>query len=261
MRVNLMPRDIGWYYGYDPTATPDLFEYVLGATIGYDSSMSFQVSCEAAAAHPFTGDILDLIARYEPLRLSGRVPEPVKARLRIDPALTAVKPGEAQSALLAKRREYRLLEENGKLFFQRVLYDPWHEINPTTNRAATVRERLSSTNRVATLTERFRVTDAPARLGVQIHAPRGAEIVDPYVELAGHRLSWQGKLTEGQFLFFWPGEPITRYAPQQDPDRGPLAPAFTLPPGEYSATLGSREPLKGPLRVRFTFQPPERMDF
>jgi hypothetical protein len=245
-----MPLDIGWYYGYDPTATPDLFEYVLGATLGYDSSMSFQVSCEAAAAHPFTGEILDLIARYEPLRLSGRVPEPVRARLRIDPALTAIKPGAAQSALLEKRREYRLLQENGKPFFQRVRYEPWHEINPK-----------ASTNRAATVTEPFRVKDAPARLGVQIHAPRGAEIVDPYVELAGYRLSWQGKLTEGQFLFFWPGEPITRYAPKQDPDRGPLAPAFTLPPGEYSATLGSREPLKGPLRVRITFQPPERMDF
>ncbi len=29
-----MPLDIGWYYGYDPNATPDMFEYVLGATLG-----------------------------------------------------------------------------------------------------------------------------------------------------------------------------------------------------------------------------------
>ncbi len=117
-----MPLDIGWYYGYDPTATPDMFEYVLGATLGYDSSMSFQVSCKAAAAHPFTGAILDLIARYEQLRLSGQVPESIKARLRIDPTLTAIKPGEAQPALVEQRREYRLLEENGRPYFQRVLY-------------------------------------------------------------------------------------------------------------------------------------------
>ena len=39
-----------------------MFEYVLGATIGYDCSMSFQVSVDAAERHPFTGTILDLIA-------------------------------------------------------------------------------------------------------------------------------------------------------------------------------------------------------
>ena len=76
---NGMPLDIGWYYGYDPAATPDMFEYVLGATIGYDASVSFQVSVDAAAKHPFTGEILDLISRYETLRLSGHVPAEMKS--------------------------------------------------------------------------------------------------------------------------------------------------------------------------------------
>ena len=80
-----------------PDATLDQYEYILGATIGYDSSMSFQVSCGAAAAHPFTGEILDLIARYEKLRLSGRVPEAMKARLRIDPILGGVKKPEERA--------------------------------------------------------------------------------------------------------------------------------------------------------------------
>ena len=240
-----MPLDIGWYYGYDPTATPDMFEYVLAATLGYDSSMSFQVSCKAAAAHPFTGEILDLIARYEQLRLSGHVPESVKARLRIDPALTTIKPGEAQPALLEKRREYRLLEEHGKPYFQRVIYEPWHEINPAQTNSATWR---------------FLVKDGPARIGVQCHAPAGAEIVDPWIELAGQRLGWQGKLTQGQFLFFWPGEPVTCYSPERNPNRAAIAPAITLVPGEYSATFGSRESLKAPVRVRITRQLPERLD-
>jgi hypothetical protein len=241
-----MPLDIGWYYGYDPTATPDMFEYVLAATLGYDSSMSFQVSCEAAAAHPFTGDILDLIARYERLRLSGRVPETVRTRLRIDPALTAIKPGDSQSALLEKRREYRLLEENGKPFFQRVVYEPWHEI------------KLGDTN---TAVWRVRIPQGPARIGVQMHALKGAEIVDPWVELDGHRWTWQGKLTEGQFLFFWPGERITRYGPAlKTPETTTAAPAFSLATGEYSVVFGSGGPLSGPVRVRLTLELPERLE-
>ena len=242
-----MPLDIGWYYGYDPTATPDMYEYVLGATIGYDSSMSFQVSCEAAAAHPFTGEILDLIARYERLRLSGRVPEAVRSRLRMDPALTAIKPGDPQPGLLEKRREYRLLAENGKPFFQRVVYEPWHEVRPGDTNAATWGVRLQNN---------------PARLGVQIHAPKGAEIVDPWVEIAGHRWTWQGKLSAGGFLFFWPGEPVTRYAPGlKTPETAGNAPDFSLPPGEYSATFGSRGALPAPVRVRLTLELPERLDF
>jgi hypothetical protein len=240
-----MPLDIGWYYGYDPTATPDMFEYVLGATLGYDSSMSFQVSCKAAAAHPFTGEILDLIARYERLRLSGRVPESVKARFRIDPALTAIKPGEAQPALVEKRREYRFLEANGKLYFQRVIYEPWHEINPAQTNSTTWGIRLK---------------DVPARIGVQFHAPSGAEMIDPWIELAGHRFGWQGKLGPDQFLFLWPGEPVTCYSPEQSPSRSSVLPNVDLTPDEYSAKFGSREPLKASVRVRITLQPPERVD-
>ncbi len=242
-----MPLDIGWYYGYDPTATPDMFEYVLAATIGYNSSMSFQVSCDAAAAHPFTGEILDLIARYERLRLSGRVPDAVKARLRIDPALTAIKPGDSQPELLEKRREYRLLEQNGQFFFQRVAYEPWHEI------------KLADTN---TATWQVRVKETPARVGVQIHAPKGMELVDPWVEIEEHRWTWQGKLTAGQFLFFRPGERITRYGPAlKQPETADDAPTISLAPGEHSARFGAREPWPGQVRVRIVLELPERIEF
>jgi len=241
-----MPLDIGWYYGYDATATPDLFEYVLGATLGYDSSMSFQVSCDAAAAHPFTWEILDLIARYERLRLSGRVPKAVKARLRIDPVLTAIKPGAAQPDLIEKRCEYRLLEEKGQPFFQRVIYGPWHEIKPgATNTAAW----------------RVRVPDGPARVGVQLHALRGGPLVDPIVEVGGQRWTWPGTITNGQFLIFWPGEPVACHGPAlKAPERGAVAPVVALPPGEYDTLFTARAPFTAPLRVRFTFQPAERID-
>lgn len=153
-----MPLDIGWYYGYDPGATPDMYEYILGATIGYDASMSFQVSPDAAARHPFTGEILDLIARYEKLRLSGRVGPEIKALLRIDSALGGKKTPEERQKLAHHRREYRLLGPEGKEVFQRVIYAPWREV-----------KALDGKDNVWTV----EVKERPARIGVQIHAQAG----------------------------------------------------------------------------------------
>ncbi len=155
-KQNGMPLDIGWYYGYDTSCTPDMYEYILGATIGYDSSMSFQVSLEAASRHPFTGEILDLIARYERLRLSGRVPEDMRARLRVDPVLAGQKTPEERAGLAGARREYRLLGGNGKETFQRVVYESWHEINTPEERAWSVR-----------------VISGPALTGFQVHVQSG----------------------------------------------------------------------------------------
>lgn len=153
-----MPLDIGWYYGYDMECPLDMYEYVLGATIGYDSSMSFQVSPSAAARHPFSGAILDLIRRYEQLRFSGRVPAEMKARLRIDPSLGGPKEPAEREKLRDRRREYRLLGEPGKEVFQRVVYEPWREIVPSSQQPAWT----------------VAVKQGPARLGVQIHARPGA---------------------------------------------------------------------------------------
>ena len=156
---NGMPLDIGWYYGYDRDATPDMYEYVLGATIGYDSSMSFQVSPAAAAKHPFTPEILDLIARYEKLRLSGRVDDEMKARLRIDPVLSGKKELQQRAELLDHRREYRLLDSEGREVFQRVIYGPWHEVTAADGQANVWP---------------VEVKQGPARIGIQINARGGA---------------------------------------------------------------------------------------
>ena len=123
-----LPLDIGWYYGRDPNSTPDMFEYILGATIGYDASMSFQVSVDAAAKNLFTGKYLDLIHRFEKLRLSGRVDKAMRERLRIDPILAGLKDPKERAELLPHRQEYRLLGDEGKETFQRVMYDPWQNI-------------------------------------------------------------------------------------------------------------------------------------
>lgn len=158
MARNGMPLDIGWYYGYDPNTPLDMYEYVLGATIGYNSSMSFQVSPAAAAAHPFTGEILDLISRYEKLRLSGRVGPAMKSLLRIDPILGGEKKPEDREKLRDKRRDYRLLGSEGHEVFQRVFYEPWQEVTS-----------LDGKSNVWPV----EVKPETARLGVQIHAQSG----------------------------------------------------------------------------------------
>lgn len=152
------PLDIGWYYGYDSNTTPDMFEYILGATIGYDSSMSFQVSNAAAATNPFTQDYLTLIQRFEHLRLSGRVDEAMKQRLHIDPILGGLKPDQDRAKLLPHRREYRLLGDEGSEIFQRVMYDPWRVVNKLDGK----------TNQWST-----NVEEDSAKIGVQFHALPG----------------------------------------------------------------------------------------
>ena len=153
-----MPLDVGWYYGYDPETTPDMFEYVLGATIGYDSSMSFQVSVDAASKHPFINDILDLISRYERLRLSGRVPHDMRDRLRIDPSLAGTMEPEERARLAEQRREYRLVGDEGKEVFQRVVYAPWHTIDPGNEQSAAWQ---------------LDVPEGPATVGIQFHVLPG----------------------------------------------------------------------------------------
>jgi hypothetical protein len=245
-----IPLDIGWYYGYDVNSTPDQYEYILGATIGYDSSMSFQVSCAAAAKHPFTGEILDLIAQYEKLRLSGRVPEAMRRRLRIDPALAGEKTPEERAELLDRRREYRLLGPDGHEYFQRLVCEPWREMKTSEakNAAWTVR-----------------ISDPQTRIGVQIHAQAAPgldneTLVDPFIEVGGRRWQWKGELRTGQYVFFWPGEPVTRYGlPLKQPERLPEnAPSVTLPVGEHAVRFGCRNASPTPVRVRITLQPPER---
>jgi hypothetical protein len=247
-----MPLDIGWYYGYDPSSTLDQYEYILGATIGYDSSMSYQVSPAAAARHPFTWPLLDLIRRYEALRLSGRVPAAMRARLKIDPSLGGQKPTAERDRLLDRRREYRLVGPEGHEAFQRVVYGPWHEVRPAG-------EPLSGWT--------AKIADGPAQVGVWVHAeasPKGGAtgVTDPWVEVGGHRFEWKGRLAAGQFLVFWPEGTVGRYGPPlKEPELTPAAFApMSLPGGEHPVRYGLRGEGGLPLRVRVMHQPPERYE-
>ncbi len=412
-----MPLDIGWYYGYDPTATPDLFEYVLGATIGYGASMSFQVSVSAAARHPFTGDILDLISRYEKLRLSGRVPPEMRQRLRIDPALAGRMEPARRQALLDKRREYRLIDAADGAAFQRVIYEPWHDVSRIDGKGnvwevpvaqdetrcgvqiharsgpwladgpsyhspqalllegfenlgafepgerstlGDVTQKLESETDAAREGSRYAVYtavsgrtsadgwsyigrrfDPPLNLTshqgigfwmrgdghggafkLQLRDEKGATdyyiqndftgwryqqlarpardpidygtvrhlglyynglpgrtkvrcaidgikalpsldtraVIDPWVEVAGRRWTWQGRLEEGQYLFVWPDEPIRRYGPTlREPEiSSQTAQDVVLQAGKHQATLGCTGELLLPLSARITLQPSER---
>jgi hypothetical protein len=80
------------------------------------------------------------------------------------------------------------------------------------------------------------------------------------VELQGERLAWKGSLAEGQYLIFWPGEPIRVYGlPLKEPDdTAGACPPISLPAGQYRARFGCASPMTMPVRVRVTLQPPER---
>ncbi len=151
-----MPLDIGWYYGYDASATPDMYEYILGTTIGYGGSFSYQASVAAAQKHPFTGEILDLIKQYELLRLSGRVPETMRKLLQVAQELMG-RPPEDTKRPTELRRDYHLTDVDGKEAFQRIVYTPW--------------KTASSPN--DELSWKVEVTTGPAQIGLQIQAQSG----------------------------------------------------------------------------------------
>ena len=65
------------------------------------------------------------------------------------------------------------------------------------------------------------------------------ELVDPYIEVSGQRFTWQGRLAEGQYLTFWPGEPVRRHGPPlEQPEVGPpVADGPALPAGQLHRPL------------------------
>ncbi|HQL71841.1 MAG: hypothetical protein BWX88_02962 [Planctomycetes bacterium ADurb.Bin126] len=269
-RANGMPLEIGWYYGYDAEATPDMFEYVLATSIGYDCPISFQVSVDAARAHPFTGEILDLIRRYDELRLGGKVPPETRTRLRIDKELGGKKEQAERAKLLHHRREFRLLDAPEGLIFQRVHYEPW-------NWHETAEVGGDKTGKLTIRVPAGAGGDArPLRVGLQLHArlpkggakpPPAARIVDPWIEVGGKRATWKTTLQPGEYLTAWPGERPRRNRPTpadspglggpEELSTGP-AEALVLPPGEHTVTFGHAGPAGTPIRIRLTLQPQEK---
>ena len=85
-------------------------------------------------------------------------------------------------------------------------------------------------------------------------------LVDPFVEIGGRRWEWKGELRAGQYVLFWPGEPVTRYGlPLKQAERLPEnAASVILPVGEHTVRFGCRNASQMPVRARITLQPSER---
>jgi len=241
---NAMPLDIGWYYAYDVNATIDMYEYILLATLAYDSSMSLQVSVKAAYHHPFIGEILDKIKQYEQLRLSGRMTLELRDKIKIDLQLGGKTPEEIAESFAHLRKEYRLLGESGQERLQRIVYTPWQKIATTNDTAWDVE-----------VPENLGVV----RVGLNVHLlPEAKEemLIDPFVEIDGKRIALKATLAAGQYI--WSDEATRLYAPQQDASLLPAAEGALkeLPPGRYRVRFGATgQP--PPCRVRLTFQPAE----
>ena len=250
-RNNCYPLDIGWYYAYDKKATLDMYEYVLCATIAYNSSMSLQVSVDAAKAHPFTGEILDMIRKYDDLRLSGRVPQKLREYMQMDPVLAGLKTEEQRNALLDKRKDFRFVTKDGKEGFQRVVYSLWHDVAPADT---------------ATFEWEFEVKNGKALIGMQIQAkadPKATPdktVVQPRVEFDGKTITLPLTLTQGQYGTVWPNEPVVQYGqplPEGRYFKESKGSALELPNGKYKIRFATAEPLKLPVRVRVTQTPEE----
>jgi hypothetical protein len=85
-------------------------------------------------------------------------------------------------------------------------------------------------------------------------------LTDPHIEIGGKRWELKGSLGTGQYVSFWPDEPITRYGlPLKQPEKSSeKAASVVLPPGDHPVRFGCRGTLALPVRVRITLQPPER---
>lgn len=78
---NLMPLDVGWY-AVNSNNRPDSIEYICSKATGFSSSISIETGLANLNSVPQAPEVIDMIARWEDLRLSGRVTEAIAAKLR-----------------------------------------------------------------------------------------------------------------------------------------------------------------------------------
>jgi len=83
---DMMPGELGWF-GIWPKGKNtdglqlDEIEYLMAKSLAHDAPISLQTSFAQMESHPLTPGLLEIVGAYERLRLSGRVPEAVRARL------------------------------------------------------------------------------------------------------------------------------------------------------------------------------------
>lgn len=253
-----IPLDVGWYYGYDKNATPDMYEYILGTTVGYGSTFSFQVSVDAARKHPFTNEILRLIKQYEDLRRSGRVSAAMRKRLQVAEPLIGRAP-EEKNRPLDQRRDYRLKEDGNGQKFQRVIYGDWQE------------QAIDTTTAPVVVAWQVDLTTGPCRTGFQLHLPEAKDAATS-VSMKNLRffcgdksIEIDAQLQPGQYLTVWPGEPALIHGPgNQEAARLPAPPSeITVGPGtqgmRFEADV-SQNAAGADWRVRAIFETSETHD-
>jgi len=84
---DMIPGELGWFgigpkhEGYDGLQFDEV-EYLMCKSLALDAPISLQTSFARMEAHPLTPDLLEIIRRYEALRLSGTVPKATLELLR-----------------------------------------------------------------------------------------------------------------------------------------------------------------------------------
>lgn len=82
----MTPGELGWF-GIGPKSGQydglqfDEIEYLMCKSLAHDAPISLQTSFARMDAHPLTPDILEIVRRYEQLRLAGTVPHHVRQTL------------------------------------------------------------------------------------------------------------------------------------------------------------------------------------
>ncbi|MBP5622749.1 MAG: hypothetical protein J6X44_12120, partial [Thermoguttaceae bacterium] len=257
--------DVGWYYAYDHNSTPDMYEYCLGATIGYDASFSFQTSVGSALAHPFIGEILDLINAYETFRLTNTISDDFRKNFQIDSKLAGGKSVEERQALLDLRKEYHLeTTKDGNWAFRRVIYPLWENVGSSTSELGGTTANYAVKEGDSLIWELN--VEEPVQLGFQIHfkeedAPEGAELTNPVLSVSrinGDSLEFVGKMIvptsvkRGQYLFMTPKQRAKIYgASLPEPCELDFStPNLRLEPGKYRLEFDSKSKNALPIRIR-----------
>lgn len=148
--ANFMPLDIGWY-AINPNIRPDDIEYVCSRALAFDSSISIETGIGNLRTVPQANEMIDMIARWEELRLSGRVPAAVKKQMQ--------EPG----------CEFHLTKINGQEALVPVRYSDWGSV-PAGQR--TVQENHETVKHVEmpALLQRKNERPTPARIELQLEA-------------------------------------------------------------------------------------------
>lgn len=185
--ANLMPLDIGWY-GLNSEIRPDDIEYVCSRALGFDASMSLSTSIQNLKAVPQAGQIVDSIALWEDLRLSGKVPEDVRARLR--------EPG----------REYRLEIRDGRAALIPIRYSAW-----------TAAGREPGEQRVGN------DRDKPARLQLELECGRAKgrgqdPLINPRILVGGQTIEFKATMSTGDRLVYRGPDDCRLHRPGKDPE-------------------------------------------